>query len=53
MGSSETGIAGTLHYHVLFIVPRTMAADVNQLLEELRGFLWAGDDDLPKKFIEN
>ena len=30
---------------------RTMAADANQLLVELRDFLRAGDDDLAGRFI--
>ena len=30
-----------------------MAADANQVLEELCDFIRAGDDDLARKFIEN
>ena len=30
-----------------------MVANVNQLLEKLCDFLWAGDDDLARKFIGN
>ena len=30
---------------------RTMVVDANQLLEELRDFLRAGDDDLVGRFV--
>ena len=53
MGSPETGIVGTLHHMCFSFASRTMAADANQVLEELCDFIRAGDDDLARKFIEN